>query len=123
MKEVLFSNLVSVFRIFGATMSMPNESKEKIIRLLINEIMVDINEAKQTLHFIIHWQGGRHTELSMPRPLPANKAHKTAEDDLEIIRKMAVRYDDSEIAKVLGIAYLSPISLKKQATKLTGQSS
>ena len=80
----------------------PMSLKKKIIRLLINEIIVDINEAKQALHFIIHWYGGRHTELSMPRPLPANKAHKTAEEDLEIIRKMAVRYDDSEIAKVLG---------------------
>lgn len=82
----------------GCTMSL----KKKIIRLLIKEIIVDINEDNQTLHFIIHWHGGRHTEISMPRPLPANKAHKTAEDDLEIIKKMAVRYDDSEIAKVLG---------------------
>jgi hypothetical protein len=76
--------------------------KKKIIRLLIKEIVVDINENNQTLHFIIHWHGGRHTKISMPRPLPANKTHKTAEDNLEIIKKMAVRYDDSEIAKVLG---------------------
>lgn len=80
----------------------PMNLKKRIIRLLINEIVVDINEEKQTLNFVIHWHGGRHTEINTPRPLPASKAHKTAEEDLEIIKKMAVRYDDTEIAKVLG---------------------
>jgi DNA invertase Pin-like site-specific DNA recombinase len=80
----------------------PMSLKKKIIRLLINEIVVDINDEKQTLNFIIHWHGGRHTEINIPRPLPANKAHKTTDEDLEIIKKMAVRYDDTEIAKVLG---------------------
>jgi hypothetical protein len=31
---------------------------------------------KQQLSFIIHWQGGSHTSLIVPRPLPANQAHK-----------------------------------------------
>lgn len=75
--------------------------KKKILRLLIKEIIVDANDAEQTLNLIVHWQGGSHTALSVPRPLPANKAHKTSEKDLEIIEKMALRYDDTEIAKVL----------------------
>jgi hypothetical protein len=80
----------------------PMSLKKKIIGLLINVIVVDIDDEKQTLNFIIHWHGGRHTEINIPRPLPANKAHKTTEEDLEIIQKMAVRYDDTEIVKVLG---------------------
>ena len=75
--------------------------KKKIVRLLIKEIIVDTNETEQTLSLIVHWKGGVHTKLSVARPLPANKAHKTSDRDLEIIRKMAIRYDDTEIAKVL----------------------
>lgn len=75
--------------------------KKKIIRLLIKEIVVDIDEEKELLNFVIHWSGGSHTALVAPRPMPASKAHKTSEDDLEIIAKMTIRYDDTEIAKVL----------------------
>jgi predicted DNA-binding transcriptional regulator AlpA len=75
--------------------------KKKIIRLLIKEVIVDIDEEKETLHFIVHWSGGSHTALHTPRPMPASKAHKTSEEDVDIIEKMAIKYDDTEIAKVL----------------------
>ena len=75
--------------------------KKKIIRCLIKEIIVDVNEKKQQVSFIIHWQGGSHSSLSIDRPLPANKAHKTSEEDIEVIKKMAPRFSDSETAKVL----------------------
>ena len=35
--------------------------KKKIARTLINEIVVDLDEAAQTLQMIIHWHGGCHT--------------------------------------------------------------
>ena len=75
--------------------------KKRIIRCLIKEIIVDIDEEKEQLNFIIHWQGGSHSSLTIPRPLPANILHKTAEEDVEVIKKMAVRHNDTEIAKVL----------------------
>ncbi len=71
------------------------------LRCLIREIIVDLDEEKLLLSFIIHWQGGSHTSLSIPKPLPADQAHKTAPEDLELIRKMALRYRDAEIAMVL----------------------
>lgn len=75
--------------------------KKKIIRCLIKEIVIDIDEEKEQLKLIIHWEGGSHSTMDIPRPMPASKAHKTTEEDAEIIKKMAVRYDDGEIAKVL----------------------
>lgn len=79
----------------------PMPLKKRIIRSLIKEIIVDVNEEKQTLDFIIHWHGGDHSSLTIPRPLSASKAHKTAAEDVDIIKIMAVRYRDEEIAKVL----------------------
>jgi DNA invertase Pin-like site-specific DNA recombinase len=81
--------------------SCPMVLKKKIIRCLIKEIIVDIDEEKEQLLFIIHWRGGSHSSLTIPRPLPASRSHKTAKDDVEIIEKMVVRYGDSVIAMVL----------------------
>ena len=74
--------------------------KKKIIRTVVEEVIVNLDEVNQILKFIIHWKGGCHTEFEMPKP-PSGIGRKTAEQDLEIIRKMAVRYGDDEIARVL----------------------
>jgi hypothetical protein len=52
--------------------------KKKIARTLINEIIVDLDDETQQLHFIIHWHGGCHTRFEMPKPLSGALLHKTA---------------------------------------------
>ncbi len=75
--------------------------KKRLVRTLINEVIVDIDDTQQQIKLIVHWQGGDHTQLTVPRPLPASQSHKTAEEDSELIEKMAPRYTDAEIAMVL----------------------
>ena len=73
--------------------------KKQIARTIIEEVIAsDADES--TLRFVIHWKGGVHTELTMPRP-KSSAAQKTSMEALEIIRKMAVRYGDDQIASVL----------------------
>jgi DNA invertase Pin-like site-specific DNA recombinase len=79
----------------------PMVLKKKIARTLINEIVVDLDEAAQTLQMIIHWHGGCHTAFTMPKPQSGAVVHKTALEDLELITQMARRYRDDEIARVL----------------------
>jgi DNA invertase Pin-like site-specific DNA recombinase len=79
----------------------PMVLKKKIARTLIHEIVVDLDEAAQTLQITIHWHGGCHTALTLPKPQSGAVAHKTALEDLELITKMARRYRDDEIARVL----------------------
>ena len=80
----------------------PMRLKKQIVRLLVKEVVVDIAEDGKRLEFIIHWQGGSHSALSIERPMPAPTLHKTADGDVEVITKMAARHSDSEIAMVLG---------------------
>jgi len=75
--------------------------KKRLVRTLIKEVIADIDEPRQQLRLIVHWHGGEHTEITMPRPLPANQLHRTADEDCELIKKMAARYTDAEIAQVL----------------------
>jgi DNA invertase Pin-like site-specific DNA recombinase len=77
----------------------PVELKKQIVRTLIEEVLVD-EQPPGTLSFIVHWRGGSHTAFSMPKPNP-NTAQRTADEDLDVIRKMAPRYGDDAIARVL----------------------
>lgn len=78
----------------------PMELKKNILRTIIEEVIVDLDDETQILRFVIHWKGGTHTQFEMPRPRGA-VGQKTSDEDLEIVRKMAVKYGDKEIANVL----------------------
>jgi DNA invertase Pin-like site-specific DNA recombinase len=78
----------------------PSVLKKKIMRAVIEEVIVDEDEASRQLVFTVHWKGGVHTRFEMPKP-PSGVGRKTAMEDLEIIRAMAVRYGDDQIARVL----------------------
>jgi DNA invertase Pin-like site-specific DNA recombinase len=75
--------------------------KKKIVRTLINEVVVDLDDAAGELHLVVHWHGGCHTAVTMPKPQSAAVVHKTALEDVELITRMACRYADDEIARVL----------------------
>ena len=77
----------------------PGELKKKIARTIIEEAIAT-DADPNTLQFVIHWKGGVHTEFTMLRPRSAI-AQQTPMEALEIIRKMAVRYGDDQIASVL----------------------
>ena len=78
----------------------PRELKKKIVRTVIEEIVVQLDEASQMLQFVIHWKGGCHTQFQMEKPR-SGVGQTTTIEDLELIRKMADRYEDDEIARVL----------------------
>jgi hypothetical protein len=73
--------------------------KQRIVRTLLEEIVVDVDEAKSELHLVLHWFGGRHTELRVPK-----KARPRTVTDMravEIVRGMAGRFPDEVIASTL----------------------
>ena len=78
----------------------PVELKKRIVRTVIEEVIVDLDDALQMLSFVIHWKGGTHTRFEMARP-PSGVGRKTSLEDLDVIRRMAARYGDDEIARVL----------------------
>jgi hypothetical protein len=78
----------------------PSTLKKMIFRTVVEEIIVRTDAEKKTLQFTIHWKGGTHTQLAMDRPRSATEA-ATPTEALEIIRRMAVRHGDDQIASVL----------------------
>lgn len=79
--------------------SCPPDLKKRIVRTVVEEVLVDETAAGK-LSFIVHWKGGTHTTFEMDRP-PSAVGDKNAVEDVELIRRMAVRYGDDMIAAVL----------------------
>ena len=77
----------------------PIELKKQITRSVIEEVLVDESPPGR-LSFIVHWKGGSHTAFEMAKANPKTIG-KTADDDVEVVRKMAPRYGDDVIANVL----------------------
>ncbi|TVQ22690.1 MAG: DNA-binding protein [Spirochaetaceae bacterium] len=75
-------------------------SKKRIIRTVIEEIVVNLDDETEKLTFTVHWKGGTHTQYRMAKPV-CGSGQKTAMEDREIIGKMGVRYGDDESARVL----------------------
>src|SRR6266700_2501916 len=78
----------------------PPKLKKMIFRTAIEEIIVRTDQDKKTLDLVIHWKEGAHTQLAAERPRSATEM-ATPVAALEIIRRMAVRYGDDQIASVL----------------------
>jgi hypothetical protein len=52
--------------------------KQRIVRILINEVVVDVDEEKHEVILVIHWAGGRHSELRVPKIVPGRHSRCTA---------------------------------------------
>ena len=87
------------FRDVWESPSCTPEVKKKIVRTVVEEIIAN-EEPVGTLCFIVHWKGGAHTRFEMHKPMAGTES-RTTDGDLDIIRRMAVRYGDDQITNVL----------------------
>ena len=75
------------------------ETRKKILRLLIEEIVVDVVADKVEL--VIHWQGGDHTHLSVKKNKAGQNRWATEADVIELARVLARHMPDQSIASIL----------------------
>ena len=75
--------------------------RQQLIRTLIEDLVADIDEVTGEIVLVVHWKGGRHTELRVMKPKPGEHGARTSEDALKIIREMAGRWPDDAIAASL----------------------
>jgi excisionase family DNA binding protein len=75
--------------------------KQRIVRILIHEIIVDVDDARQEIILMIHWTGGRHSELHVKKNLTGKHGRCTSIKAVEVIRSMAGKYPDEQIAATL----------------------
>lgn len=77
--------------------------KQRIVRMLIHEIVVDIDDASRDVVLVIHWQGGRHTEVRVATRLSGRTTRCTDAEAIALVRRMAGRWHDDAIAAQLNL--------------------
>jgi len=75
--------------------------KQRIVRILIEEIIADVDEVNTEVVLLIHWTGGRHSELRLKKNLTGKHSRCTSLEAIEITRRMADRFPDDQIASTL----------------------
>jgi hypothetical protein len=75
--------------------------KQRIVRILIEEIIADVDDAASEIVLLIHWSGGRHSELRMKKNLTGRHSRCTNLETIEVLRRMSGRFPDDQIAATL----------------------
>jgi DNA invertase Pin-like site-specific DNA recombinase len=77
------------------------KTRQRLVRALITEIVVDVDTAAGEIVLVIHWKGGQHSELRVRKPRTGEHGCSTAEQALAVMRSMAGRWSDQDIAASL----------------------
>jgi len=74
--------------------------KKRIVRTLIHEIVADIDDAASEIVLIVHWVGGAHSEMRLPKRRRGQR-NSTSTDIIEAVRQLVLLASDDLIAGLL----------------------
>jgi DNA invertase Pin-like site-specific DNA recombinase len=75
--------------------------RKRIVRSLIHEVVVDVDNATSEIVLVIHWKGGLHTEVRVLRRRRGQCSTQTSPATLDAVRSLARICSDAFIANVL----------------------
>lgn len=93
----LAEDLTAAWNAPGVTMRV----RQQLVRALIVDIVADVDEATREVILTIHWQGGQHSQLRVRKPRTGEHGCSTTDEALAVIRSMATRWSDQDIASSL----------------------
>ena len=93
----LADDLSAAWKAPGTTM----RTRQRLVRTLITEIVADVDEKAGEIVLVIHWKGGQHSELRVRKPKSGEHGCSTPEQALAVMRSMAGRWSDQDIAASL----------------------
>jgi DNA invertase Pin-like site-specific DNA recombinase len=98
-RELLMSLAHDLPSVWRSTSNM--RLKQRIVRILIEEIIADVDEQRREVILLIHWAGGRHSELRVKKKATGQHTRCNSTDAIDVVRRMASGYSDEEIALTL----------------------
>jgi transposase-like protein len=87
-------------RVWSAPATTDRDRKE-LLRALLEEAILTVDREKARAHVTLRWRGGLLSEIDilLPRSRPATI--RTAEDTVDLLRRLAAHYPDTVIAGIL----------------------
>jgi hypothetical protein len=74
--------------------------KKRIVRTVIHEVVADIDDVASEIVLLIHWIGGVHTELRLPKRRRGQR-NSTSADIIAAVRQLVLIANDELIAGIL----------------------
>ena len=74
-------------------------TRKRVLRAVLEEIVVTIEENE--LRLALHWKGGDHTALAVPKNCPGQHRWKTSVATEDLLRDLARTSSDASIASIL----------------------
>jgi hypothetical protein len=75
--------------------------KQQLVRMLVEEILIDVDETRREVVLVIHWRGGQHSEVRARKPKPGEHRKRTSDEADAVIREMAGTWSDAQMATAL----------------------
>lgn len=73
-------------------------TKQRIVHVLVHEVVVDLDDSTNEAVVTIHWAGGRHTEVRVARVRSGRYPADRHPGAVEVVRKMGGKWPDRELA-------------------------
>lgn len=78
--------------------------KKRIVRAVVEQVWADVDDKRSEIALVVHWKGGMHTELRVPKRRSGQRRNTTASEVVEAVRVLARVMGDMQIARCLGRA-------------------
>ena len=78
--------------------SADTRTKQRLIHILVQEVVCELDDATNEAVLLIHWTGGRHTEVRVPRVKTGRYPADMAPTAVDALRKLAGHWPDRELA-------------------------
>ena len=87
-------------RIWFAPTTSDRDRKE-LLRTLLEDVTLRVERDKYNAHLTLRWRGGLFSEVDVPLPHSHPSPIRTADDTIDLLRRLAVHYPDTKIAGIL----------------------
>ena len=97
-------SILSLGKDLEAVWSAPTTSdrdRKELLRTLLEEVTLSVEREKSNAHLVLRWRGGLLSELDVPLPRSHPAPIRTAEDTIDLLRRLAAHYPDAVIAGIL----------------------
>ena len=78
-----------------------DRDRKELLRALLEEVTLSVAREKFNAHLMLRWRGGLLSELDVPLPRSHPAPIRTAEDTIDLLRRLAQHYSDAIIAGIL----------------------
>jgi DNA invertase Pin-like site-specific DNA recombinase len=87
-------------RIWFAPTTSDRDRKE-LLRTLLDDVTLRVERDKYNAHLTLRWRGGLFSEVNVPLPRSHPSPIRTADDTIDLLRRLAAHYPDTKIAGIL----------------------